>query len=265
MVAAAKARTARLSTGRPMRLKIALRLDVGGRRLGRLVPDGAHGDVPHYRNARRTSVSLGFRRCPLRTTRGRPRRRTTRACFVERLRSSAPAHNSRLLRPTIAVVRSPDKRARRSSGSGVNSRPADTSAYQRSSGSPSRVAGRPLLRFVHLDSAAAVGGVATDCSIRREAAVSTRAPARRPFRLSDARPARRSQPRAEAAAIAGRHAAGWSLAPCTRRAEAQGEGGLAAGMLGVPQSARRHSRDGAVRAPIARRRALGGRARPLPP
>jgi hypothetical protein len=44
------------------------------------------------------------------------------------------------------------------------------------------VALRPLLRVVHLDSAAAVSGVAADRSIRRGAAVSTCAPARRPLR-----------------------------------------------------------------------------------
>src|SRR5688500_10734324 len=51
-----------------------------------------------------------------------------------------------------------------------------------------------LLLFVHLDSAAAVGGVAADCSIRRGAAVSTCAPARRPGRASGAAVRTRSQP-----------------------------------------------------------------------
>ena len=52
----------------------------------------------------------------------------------------------------------------------MNSRLVDTFAYQRSSGSPSRIAARPLLRFVRLSSERVRQAVPQDCSFAEKQA-----------------------------------------------------------------------------------------------
>ena len=83
-------------------------------------------------------------------------------------------------------------RSRRSSGSGVNSRLVDTFAYQRSSGSPSRIAARPLLRFVQLSSARGITRRPREGCFRRGAEVWICAPAGRPEQARVGRPRCRS-------------------------------------------------------------------------